>query len=214
MAHQRGIAILGAGNVGTALGRLWTANGHAVVFGVPDPRSERVVHMIATMQGAVRVVGNAEAASTAEVVALCVPWGAAQAAIRSAGNLAGKIVIDCTNPLADDLKGLVLGLTTSAAEQVQGWAPGAKVVKAFNTVGAVNFGHAQFGAQRADGFYCGDDRDAKAIVKDLVADAGLDPVDVGPLVNARLLEPLAMLWIDLAVNQRQGTSHAFKLLRR
>jgi len=208
------IAILGAGHVGGALGRLWAAKGHAVIFGVPDPRGERVANMIATMQATVRAAGNAEAASTAEVVALCVPWGAAQAAIRSAGNLAGKIVIDCTNPLADDLKGLVVGLTTSAAEQVRGWAQGATVVKAFNTIGAVNFGHAQFGAQQADGFYCGDDRDAKTVVKQLITDAGLEPVDIGPLLNARLLEPLAMLWIDLAVNQRQGTNHAFKLLRR
>lgn len=183
-------------------------------IGVPDPHSERLAKTMATMQGTVRAASNAETVSTAEVVALCVPWGAAQAAIRTAGNLAGKIVIDCTNPLADDLKGLVVGLTTSAAEQVQGWAPGAKVIKAFNTIGAVNFGHARFGAQRADGFYCGDDRDAKAVVKELIADAGLEPVDVGPLVNARLLEPLAMLWIDLAVNQRQGTNHAFKLIRR
>jgi predicted dinucleotide-binding enzyme len=97
---------------------------------------------------------------------------------------------------------------------VQGWAPGTAIIKAFNTIGAVHFGHAQFGAQRADGFYCGDDRDAKAIVEELISDAGLEPVDVGPLVNARLLEPLAMLWIELAVNQRQGTDHAFKLLRR
>ena len=214
MARQRSIAILGAGNVGAALARLWASKGHAVVFGVPDPHSERVAKTLATIQGTVRAASNAEAAATAELVALCVPWGAAQAAIRSAGNVAGKIVIDCTNPLADDLKGLVVGLTTSAAEQVRGWAPGAKIVKAFNTVGAANFGHAQFGTQRADGFYCGDDRDAKTVVKDLIADAGLEPVDVGPLANARLLEPLAMLWIDLAVNQRQGTDHAFKLLRR
>ena len=214
MAHQRRIAILGAGNVGAALGRVWVGKGHAVVFGVPDPHSERVAKTLATMQGAVRAASNGEAASTAELVVLCVPWGAAQAAIRGAGSLTNKIVIDCTNPLAEDLKGLVVGLTTSAAEQVRGWAPTAKIVKAFNTIGAANVGDAQFGPQRADGFYCGDDHDAKAVVKDLIADAGLEPVDVGPLVNARLLEPLAMLWIDLAVNQRQGTNHAFKLLRR
>ncbi|MGH9455635.1 MAG: NADPH-dependent F420 reductase, partial [Terriglobia bacterium] len=110
--------------------------------------------------------------------------------------------------------GLTVGLTTSAAELVASWAPGAKVVKAFNTVGAAVFGNAQFGPQRADGFYCGDDAGAKSVVTHLIEQAGLEPVDVGALVNARLLEPLAMLWIDLAVNQRQGPNHAFKLLRR
>jgi 8-hydroxy-5-deazaflavin:NADPH oxidoreductase len=105
-------------------------------------------------------------------------------------------------------------VTTSAAEQVAGWATGAKVVKAFNTIGAPNFGNAQFGSQKAEGCYCADDTSAKATVRELVAAAGFDPVDVGPLRNARLPEPLAMLWVDLAVNQRQGINHACKLLRR
>ncbi len=124
------------------------------------------------------------------------------------------MLIDCTNPLAADLQGLSVGLNTSAGEQVAGWARGARVVKAFNAIGADSMGHADFAGTAADGFYCGDDAKAKATVKGLVAEAGLNPVDVGPLRNARLLEPLALLWIDLAVNQSWGTNHAFKLLRR
>ncbi len=189
------IGILGSGNVGGALGRLWAAKGHDVVFGK-------------------RGASNREAASSSPVVVLTVPWPAAEEAIRDCGDLAGKILVDCTNPLAPDLKGLTVGLTTSAAEQVAGWAPGAKVVKAFNTIGAIDFGNADFGGVQADGFYCGDDAAAKSVVSGLISDAGMNPVDVGPLRNARLLEPLAMLWIDLAVNQKQGAGHAFKLLRR
>ncbi|MGH9432803.1 MAG: NADPH-dependent F420 reductase [Terriglobia bacterium] len=214
MKTQLKIAVLGAGNVGGALGRLWAAAGHEVTFGVPDPRGERVAAAVAALQGRGRAAGVAEAAAPAEVVALCVPWTAAEAAIRTSGSLSGKVVIDCMNPLSADLKGLTVGTTTSAAELVAGWAKGAKVVKAFNTIGAFNFGNAQYGSQRADGFYCGDDAAAKTVVKDLVDQAGLDPVDVGPLTNARWLEALAMLWIDLAVNQRLGANHAFKLLRR
>jgi predicted dinucleotide-binding enzyme len=214
MAEKLNIAILGAGNVGGALGRLWAAAGHDVRFGVPDPKGPRVTATLAAIQGKRRAATNPEAVSGAEVMVLSVPWPAAEQAIRSSGDLAGKILIDCTNPLTSDLKGLAVGLTTSAAEQVAGWAKGAKVVKAFNTIGSVNFGNAQFGGQKADGFYCGDDAGAKTVVRQLVEQAGLAPVDVGPLKNARLLEPLAMLWIDLAVNQRQGTNHAFKLLRR
>ncbi|MBV8817669.1 MAG: NADPH-dependent F420 reductase [Acidobacteriaceae bacterium] len=201
------IAILGAGNVGGALGRIWSGKGHQVVFGLPDPNSSKA-------KGIGKATTNAEAASTSDIIAVCVPWPAAQNAIQDCGSLQGKILIDCLNPLKKDLSGLEIGCDTSAAEKVAGWAPGAKVVKAFNTIGAVNFGNTQFGSVRADGFYCGDDADAKNTVKGLIEDAGFDPVDVGPLKSARLLEPLAMLWIDLAVNQKQGPSHAFKLLRR
>lgn len=189
------IGILGAGSVGGALGRVWAAKGHHVVFGK-------------------RGASNAEAASGAEVVVLSVPWPAAQEAIQSAGDLTGKVLADCTNPLSNDLQGLTIGVTTSGGEQVAAWAPGAKVVKSFNTIGAPNFENPKFGREAADGFYCGDDAGAKDVVKGLIADLGMNPVDVGPLRNARLLEPLAMLWIDLAVNQKQGIDHAFKLIRR
>ena len=207
------IAVLGAGNVGGALGKLWAAKGHEVRFGVPDPESEKIKALLAKTGGRAKAGSNREAAGASEVVVVSVPWPAAEQAIRDCGDLSSKVVIDCTNPLGSDLKGLVVGLTTSAAEQVAAWS-GAKVVKAFNTIGAGNYGNAEFAGTRADGFYCGDDAAAKAKVKPLIADVGLTPVDVGPLRNARLLEPLAMLWIDLAINQKWGPNHAFKLLRR
>lgn len=208
------IAVLGAGNVGGTLARVWSAAGHDVTFGLPNPQSDNAKEALKSLGGKVRARTNRDAVAAAQLVALCVPWPQAQAAIQTSGSLSGKVLIDCVNPLAEDLSALVVGTTTSAAEQVAGWAAGAKVVKAFNTIGAPNFGNAQFGTQKADGYYCGDDAAAKATVRELVAAAGFDPVDVGPLRNARLLEPLAMLWIDLAVNQRQGVNHAFKLLRR
>ena len=123
-------------------------------------------------------------------------------------------MIDCTNPLKPDLSGLAIGHTTSAAEQVAVWAPGARVVKAFNTTGAENMSNPQFGSERASMLICGDDPDAKAAVVGLAADAGFDVVDAGRLASARLLEPLAMLWIHLAYAQGLGTGFAFKLLRR
>lgn len=208
------IAVLGAGNVGGALARVWSAAGYNVTFGLPNPQSEKTKAALAALGGKARAASNKEAAAPAQFVALCVPWPAAQDAIRACGNLGGKILIDCTNPLKSDLQGLSIGTTTSAGEQVSAWAPGAVVVKAFNTIGAADFGNAQFGSQRADGFYCGDDAASKESVRELIDAAGLDPVDAGPLRNARWLEAIAMLWIDLAVNQRQGANHAFKLLRR
>ncbi|MBV9405787.1 MAG: NADPH-dependent F420 reductase [Acidobacteriaceae bacterium] len=203
------IAILGAGNVGGALGRLWLEKGHKISFGLPDPEKTR-----RSIPPGAEVTTNRQAAAGAHVVVLTVPWPAAQEAVETAGELDNKILIDCTNPLAPDMQTLVVGTTRSAAETVAGWAPKARVVKAFNTIGAPNYGNAQFGAERADGFYCGDDLAAKDVVRGLIEEIGLEPVDVGPLRNARCLEPLALLWIDLAIHQRQGTDHAFKLLRR
>jgi len=208
MGEKLQIAVLGAGNVGGALGRIWLSKGHKVTFGVPDPQKTN------RKTGNAEVTTNKDASADADVVVLSVPWPAAHEAIRNSGDVTNKVLIDCTNPLAPDLSGLVIGGTTSAAEMVATWAPGARVIKAFNTIGAANYGNAQFGLQRADGFYCGDDQQAKNVAKQLIEDVGLDPVDVGPLKNARLLEPVAMLWIDLAVNQGQGTNHGFKLLRR
>ncbi len=208
------IAVLGAGNVGAALARVWAAAGHNVTFGLPDPQSQKSRTAVSKLGGKVQAGSNKDAASGAQIIALCVPWPAAQDAIRQCGNLSGKILIDCTNPLTPDLQGLSVGTTNSAAEQVASWASGAKVVKAFNTIGAGNFGNAQFGSQRADGFYCGDDSAAKSSIRELIEAAGMDPVDVGPLRNARWLEAVAMLWIDMAVNRKQGPNHAFKLLRR
>jgi predicted dinucleotide-binding enzyme len=208
------IAVLGAGNVGGALARVWSAADHNVTLGLPNPQSEKSRASLAKLGGKVQAASNKDAASGAQFVALCVRWPAAQDAIRQCGNLSGKVVIDCTNPLNPDLQGLSIGTNTSAAEQVASWASGAKVVKAFNTIGAANFGNAQFGSQRADGFYCGDDAGAKDSIRELIEAAGMDPVDVGPLRNARWLEAMAMLWIDMAVNQKQGSNHAFKLLRR
>lgn len=209
------IGIIGSGNVGGALGTLWAAKGHDVVFGVRDTNDSKLQELLKSTKGKARAASVKDAAASAETVAFATPWPATHDAINAAGNLAGKIVIDCTNPLLPDLSGLVLGTNNSAAEEVSRWAKGAKVVKAFNTIGASNFANPRFRSENASMFICGDDASAKAAVSKLAAELGFDVVDAGPLTAARLLEPLAMLWIHLAYKQGLGPSgHAFKLLRR
>ena len=154
------------------------------------------------------------AAAGAEVVVLATPWGATQDAVTSAGGLAGKVVFDCTNPLAPNLSGLTHGFDTSAAEQIASWAPQARVVKVFNTTGANNMADPDFHGVAATMFYCGDDKDAKDTAGRLAADLGFDAVDAGSLEQARLLEPLALLWIRLAYVQGLGREIAFKLMKR
>ncbi len=199
------IGIVGAGNVGTALGRQLAKAGHEVVYGVPDPKSPKYQ--------ALKPRSVKEAAAFAEVVLLATPWPATEAAIRSAGSLSGKIVIDCVNPLKPDLSGLAVGYTDSAAEQIARWAPGAKVFKAFNQTGADNMAKPAYGAQKSVMFVAGDDPESKKTVLKLVGDVGFEAVDAGPLTNARLLEPLAMLWIYLAFHGL-GRNFAFGLLKR
>jgi predicted dinucleotide-binding enzyme len=206
------IAIIGAGNIGGTLARLWTERGHTVWVGVRDTQSARALKIKQETNANLTTV--ADAVSKAEIVALCVPWTAVRASLREADDCVGKILIDATNPLAEDLQSMEIGTTTSAGEMIAGWAPRARVIKAFNTVGAYLFGNAQFGELLADGFFCGDDAAAKALVAPLIADAGFEPVDVGPLKSARMLEALAMLWIDLKVNQGVKGDFGFKLLRR
>jgi NADPH-dependent F420 reductase len=206
------IAIIGTGSVGSALGRGFARAGHEVVFGVRDTGKPEVQKLVS--ETGARAASVAAAASDAEVVVLAMPWGAAQDVIRSAEGLSGKIVFDCINPLKPDLSGLDTGGAHSAAEQVSAWAPGARVVKVFNSTGAGNMADPQYGNDHAAMLYCGDDKGAKEVAAQLAKDLGFDPVDAGPLSAANLLEHFAMLWIHLAYGAGMGRNIAFKLMRR
>src|SRR5262249_56396581 len=138
-----------------------------------------------------RVAGVREAVAGADVVALTVPWEARPDALKSAGALSGKVLLDCTNPVTSDLSALQLGATTCAGEEVAKRAPGAKVVKIFNTNGAGNMADTNYGPTRPTMLYAGDDAVAKAVAARLASELGFNPVDLGPLSAARLLEPLA-----------------------
>jgi predicted dinucleotide-binding enzyme len=207
------IGIIGAGNVGGTLGARWARNGHTVAFGARDPNSPASRELLQNA-GSGTATTMADAAKSGDVLLVSTPWGVTRQVIESLGNLTGKIVIDATNPVLPDLSGLSLGTTTSAAEQVAQWASGAHVVKAFNTIGFNIMADPSFGPSRALLFYCGDDAAAKQTVKSLAAELGFDPQDAGPLRQARLLEPFALLWISLAYGQGYGRDFAFQLLRR
>ena len=207
------IGIIGAGRVGATLGRKWAATGHEVKFGVrrpPDAKTRRLLEEVGEKASTGTV---AEAAAFADVVVLATPWAAAEAAIASAGDLKGKVLLDCINPLKEDLSGLELGHTTSGAERVAALAPGARVVKIFNTTGSDNMANPQYGDRKVTMLYAGDDVDAKATAATLAREVGFEPVDLGPLSAARLLEPFAMLWITLAYSG-MGTDFALQILRR
>jgi 8-hydroxy-5-deazaflavin:NADPH oxidoreductase len=201
------IAIVGAGNVGSALARLWSEAGHEVSVAVREGSSPKSIP-------GVRTGPAKEIAGKAEIVLLAVPWPVIKDALASCGDLDGKIIVDCTNPVLPTLEGLEFGGTDSAGEQLQRLAPRARFVKAFNTIGAPLLGNATFGGLQADGYFCGDDAAAKSAVAPLIAAAGLRPFDAGPLRNARYLEAMAMLWIDLAIQRGRGPTFGFRTLER
>jgi len=205
------LGIIGAGSVGGTLGRRFAQLGHSVAFGSRRPDSPEMAEL--ARQPNARVVSPYEAAQSAEALILATPWPNTAEALRGLGNLTGKIVLDCINPLKPDLSGMALANTTSGAEQVAEWAPGARVVKIFNTVGFGVMANPAFGSESATMFYCGDDGAAKDVARDLAAQLGFDPVDAGPLARARLLEPFALLWISLAIGG-QGREIAFRLMHR
>ena len=198
------ITVLGFGNVGAQLGRLWVAQGHAVTAGLRTGSNgaEKAKEL------GVSVAQPAAAVKGADVIALALPWPAVEATLASLGPMEGKLMLDATNPMRPDLS-VIVPEAGSGAEQVSRWAPGARVVKAFNTIGAALFGDPAF-----DMFYCGDDSDAKDVVRSLIEETTMHPVDVGPLKNAGYLEHLAGLWVDLAVKGRIKGAFGFQLLKK
>ncbi|MEY3222532.1 MAG: hypothetical protein RLZZ203_1388, partial [Cyanobacteriota bacterium] len=160
----------------------------------------------------------ADAVASADVIIVTTPWAnnTTLDVVQELGDLTGKIVIDCTNPLAPDYMSNTLGYTTSSAEEIAKLLPGVPVVKAFNTIFAevMEPGKQIFDGQKATGFYCGDDAAAKAVAAKLIEDAGFEPVDAGVLQNARYLEPMAQLNIQIAYGLGGGTNVAFRYMRR
>ena len=199
------IAVVGAGNVGRTLGAGWARAGHSVVYVVRDvarARHEGVEPAIAS-----------PVPKDVDVVVLATPWDAVESALRAAGDLTGKVLIDATNPLGPGLA-LVVGHTDSGGETVARLAPGARTVKAFNTIGFNIMADPALGDRRAFLPVCGDDATARKVALELGATLGFDVVDFGPLANARLTEPFAALWITLAYPIGLGRDFAFALVRK
>jgi NADPH-dependent F420 reductase len=205
------IGILGAGNVGGALGRGWTRAGHTVVFGVRDVNSEGARK--AARESSAELTGFAAAAADTDIVVVALPFRAAGNVLREAGGLAGRIVVDTTNHL-DWTYGLRLATGRSAAEEIQELVPSARVVKAFNTIGYEHMADPWFGDIAADMLVCGNDAGARRAVIGLAEDLGFRGIDVGDLTHARAVEHLAVLWIHLSTSGGMGRDIAFKVLSK
>ena len=188
------LGIIGAGSLGTALGRRFAERGHSIMFGGGASAQDAALH-IHTLVGS-----NAEASAFGDVVILAVPFSAIAAALADAGALAGRVLWSCVNALKPDYTGLAVGFDDSAAEEVARRAPGARVVSALPPFADAIASHRlSYDRDLAPTvFLCGDDPGAKKIVEGLVRDLGAHPVDAGRLQTARLVEPAMMLAVSIA----------------
>ena len=208
------VGILGSGDVGKSLARGFLKRGDDVMIGsrsaekLADWARENKVHN-GTFE---------ETARFGEMLAIGTLGVATQEALRIAGekNFDGKVVIDATNPLTFAPGGpptLAIGGNDSLGEQIQGWLPSAKVVKAFNTVGNAHYVDPQFPGGPPDMFICGNDEGAKKQVADLCRDWGWGVIDIGGIEGARYLEPMCMTWVLHGIRSG-GWNHAFKMLKK
>jgi len=194
------ISIIGAGNIGSTLGRKWAAAGHEIRFGVREP--DKAKYEALRTIGEVSQVG--EAAAFGGVVLLALPGpAAADFVTQHADALAGKIVIDATNN--------VCGAEMNVLGRLAKIAPSALPVRAFSTLGWENFADPQIGGEQIDLFFCGSPS-ARRAVEQLIAEVGLRPVYIGDVDAAAALDGMTRLWFALVFGQGYGRRTVFKLL--
>ena len=209
------VGVIGSGDVGQVLASGFLRHGYEVVIGTRDP-AKLAAWAKANPKG--RVAGFAEAAKFGEAVVLAVKGAVASEALAaaSANALAGKVVIDATNPIGDAPQNGVLKFFTNLDEslmvQLQKQFPTAKFVKAFNSVGNARMVNPDFGGVRPTMFICGNDAAAKSTVARILDQFGWETEDMGGVEAARAIEPLCMLWCIPGFMHNQWT-HAFKLLK-
>ena len=207
------VTVIGAGNMGSAFVKQLVRAGHEVSV---TARSSAKAEQVAAAHPGARAVPAASAAAGADAIVLATGYGDAVAALKSVGDVQGKVVIDITNPLSADYMSLTLDHSNSAAEEIAKAVPGAEIVKAFNTVFAQVLAEgADFGAGRkVTVFVASDSERAKQTATTLAQSLGFEVVDAGALKNARYLEPLAGLNIYLGYGAELGTAIAPTWIRK
>ncbi|MEO1040838.1 MAG: NAD(P)-binding domain-containing protein [Pseudomonadota bacterium] len=202
------IAIIGGGSVGRALGRVWSKAGHTVVFGLRSPQKDKHEGLPGER------LGVEEAAAEADVTVLAVPFARVDSVAETLGSAFSRILVDCTNPTNEDLSALDPRGHNSGAAYIKSKLPKARIVKAFNQMGADTMADAAYPEGQPLNFVCSSDEAAASCVRQLSEELGFDTVVVRGLEHAKQLEEMAWLWISLAMKQGHGRDFAFAMVRR
>jgi predicted dinucleotide-binding enzyme len=204
------IAIIGTGNVGTALGINWNKSNHEIIYGSRNPQDEKHVELEKFAQ----VLTLSQAAMQGDVIVLATPWQSTEEAIHEMGStLDAKIVIDATNPLKSDFSGLLLYGDTSGGEQIAKWAPTSKVVKALNSAFAKVMEHPEINGVKSMMLIAGDDVPALNTVAGLVDDLGFQSQKMNGISNSRLLEMVGLTLITLGYKEGLGNEIGLSILK-
>jgi predicted dinucleotide-binding enzyme len=204
------IAIIGTGNVGTALGSNWKKSKHEIIYGSRSPQDEKHIELEKFAQ----VLTLSQAAMLGDVIVLATPWQSTEEAINEMGStLDAKIVIDATNPLKPDLSGLLLYGDNSGGEQVAKWASKAKVVKALNSAFAKVMEHPEINGVKSMMLIAGDDVPALNTVAELVDDLGFQSQKMNGISNSRLLEMVGLTLITLGYKEGLGNEIGLSILK-
>lgn len=209
------IGILGSGLMGGKLGTIFTRAGQEVVFSYA--RSEQKLKKLAKEAGSNATFGSPrEAVENADALLLAVHWSRIDDVLKQAGDLSEKVIITCSLPMNASNSALVIGLTSSGAEELAKKAPKAKVVCAFNTVPSevlFSMFENRGKASPPSLVYCGDDARSKRVTAELIRDAGFEPVDAGDLRVSRYTEPFALLMGELAYSGKHGPELAYRFVK-
>ena len=209
------VGILGSGLMGGKLGTLFARAGHEVVFSYARGR-QKLEQLAREARGRARADTPGEAARDADALLLAVHWSRVDEVLQQAGELEGEVIVSCSLPMNESDTALVVGVSSSGAEELAKKARSARVVAAFGTVPSeVLFSvfAARRKARRPSLVYCGDHQDAKDLAAALIRDVGFDPVDAGPLRIARYTEPFALLIAQLAYESGAGPQLAYRFER-
>lgn len=209
------IAIIGTGQVAKALGPEFAQLGHVIVYGSREPMRDDVIALVARTKNKASATTPPEAVLAADIVVLAVPGEAVETVIKSLGDLSGKIIIDPTNVLHKGRDGLFeLGVETSNAEMIQGWAPDAFVVKAFSTLNWRTMVDPDSSGGPVSILLVGNNVEAKAVVAALAEGMGLEPIDLGPIRYAHYIEGMLVMWANRYLGGQQFEYHLRKTIAR
>ena len=204
------VVILGTGKMGGALGIQLASTGCEIIFGSRDPIKTKGKFIDYEN---IQVTTYSDAIEKSDVIVIAVPWlFTIDLLSEFKHKFDGKIVVDTTNPLSPDVSYLLVGGDDSSAERIMNILPGAHIVKAFNGVTADNLPEPISHNEKTQVFYCSDHEDARNVAKQLIEAIGYEPIDSGALTNARYLESMAMLWLQLAFWEDRGSNLRFKMI--